>query len=424
MLNKGVLILKKVIIIGGGVIGLTSAYFLRKSGAEVTIIEKGEFGMACSRGNQGWVCPAIHEPVPTPGLVTESIQMLMKKDSPLYIKPSAMPQLSGWLTQFMKHCNEAAFKKGEEALLTTSKHTLSLFNEIQKDGVDFELHKKGMLFVFLYEANLKKKLERLKAVSHQYGHQKPEYKNQQEVKALEPALSDDVKGGIFLENQYHIRPESFSKGMVEKLKALGVKLYSNTEVIDIEKQENQITSVKTKQEVFEADAFLLAAGAWSDDIGKKLNYKLPLTAGKGYSITITNPKTEIDHPLYLGDLKGGITPFDHAIRIGGTMELSGKNVNIDKKRVQGIRSAASQYLKEEIKGDTEEEWGGMRPMTPDGMPVIGAIPHLDNMYICTGHAMVGLAMAPVSGKMISEIILTGQTDLNIEAFSPARFEKS
>ncbi|WP_040978357.1 NAD(P)/FAD-dependent oxidoreductase [Oceanobacillus jeddahense] len=416
--------MKKVIIIGGGVIGLTSAYFLRKAGAEVTVIEKEEFGMACSKGNQGWVCPAIHEPVPTPGLVAESLQMLMKKDSPLYIKPSAMPQLSGWLTQFMKYCNETDFKKGEKALLTTSKHTLSLFDDIQKDGVDFELHKKGMLFVFLYEANLKKKLERLESVSQQYGHQKPEYKSKEEVKALEPALSDNVKGGIFLENQYHIRPESFSKGMVEKLKEMGVKLYSNTEVIDIEKQDNHITSIKTKDETFEANAFLLAAGAWSDDLGKKINYKLPLTAGKGYSITITNPKTELDHPLYLGDLKGGVTPFHHAVRIGGTMELSGKNLRLDKKRVQGIRYAVSQYLEEEIQGDNEEEWGGMRPMTPDGMPAIGGIPHLDNMYICTGHAMVGLAMAPVSGKMISEIILSGKTDFDMEAFSPARFEKS
>src|SRR5699024_2133599 len=189
-----IFIMKKVVIIGGGIVGLATAYNLRKTGLEVTVIEKDQFGMACSKGNQGWVCPALHSPVPAPGLVSESFQMLLKKDSPLYIKPSTMPKLSGWMTQFMKFCNENDFNTGEKALLTLSKSTLSLFNGLKKDGVDFELHKEGMRFAFLNEENLRKKFQRFEEVSEQYGHEKPVYKNATEIREMEPALSKDVIG--------------------------------------------------------------------------------------------------------------------------------------------------------------------------------------------------------------------------------------
>lgn len=415
--------MKKVVIIGGGLIGLASAYYLRKSGLEVIVLEKNEMGRACSKGNQGWVCPALHEPVPAPGLMSESFQMLLKKDSPLYVKPSAVPQLSGWLTQFMKYCNERDFRASERALLTLSKSTLSFFNNIVKDGVEFELHKKGMLFAFLKEENLQKKFKRFQEVAENFGHEKPIYKSAEEIKKMEPALSNDIKGGIFLDNQYHVRPESFAQGLMKKNQEMGVELYPYTKVIDIERHENEIVAVKAKNKKYKADCFLLAAGAWSDTIAQRIDYNLPMTAGKGYSITITNAEPMINHPLYLGDLKAGITPFKNAIRMGGTMELSGKNTKMDTRRVQSIRSAVSKYVKEMIRGDSEREWVGMRPMTPDGLPVLGKIPHLNNMYIATGHAMVGLSMAPATGKIMTDLITLGKTNFEIDSFTPNRFVK-
>src|SRR5699024_6597138 len=155
-----------------------------------------------------------------------------------------------------------------------------------------------------------------------------------------------------------------------------------------------VVDVKTAKESFEADNVVLAMGAWSEKLTKRLHYKLPLTAGKGYSMTISNPNHQLEHPLYLGDTKGGITPFNNAVRIGGTMALSGTNLNFDKKRMKRIRSTAALYLKGEIGGDQEEEWVVMRPMTPDELPVIVKVPEMENAYITTGHAMVGMSMAP------------------------------
>ncbi|RJS58974.1 FAD-dependent oxidoreductase [Bacillus sp. PK3_68] len=412
---------EKVVIIGGGVIGLSSAYYLIQAGYDVTVVDKGEFGEACSRGNQGWICPALHEPVPAPGLMTESFKMLLQKDSPLYIKPSALPQLSGWMSQFMKYCNERDFEDGETALLTLSQSTLKLFDSLQSEGLDFELHRKGILFAFLHQENLNNKIKRLENGAAVHGHESPVALSAAEVRDLEPNLSNQVIGGILLSKQYHIRPESFSKALTRKLAASGAELLPHTEVIDMERQGHEVIAVHTKSTRIEADHFLLANGAWSGTLAKRIGYALPLTAGKGYSITATNPKIHIQRPLYLGDVKAGITPFDGAVRMGGTMELSGINTKLDKKRLQGIRSAVSGYLNEDLTGDMEEEWTGMRPMTPDGLPVLGRVPDYKNLFVSTGHGMVGMAMAPATGKIMSDLIHSGQTEFNIQPFEPNRF---
>jgi len=412
--------MKNVVVVGGGVIGLTSAYYLKKMGANVTVLEKDEFGMACSKGNQGWLCPALHEPVPAPGLISDSFKMIFNRDSPLYLKMSAIPKLSKWLMKFMRYCNEDSFKKGEEALLTLSQSTLSLFNSLKTEGVEFELHKQGMLFAFLDEDKLQNKLQRFKSISKEYNHAWPSYINKEEILEMEPALSNEVIGGIYLDNQYHTRPETLSKGLVKKLTEMGANMYSNSKVMDLEVENKKITAVKTEEKIYDVDDVVIATGTWSKEVAKKLNYELPLTAGKGYSITVSNPSPNVKHPLYLGDSKGGVTPFNNAIRMGGTMELSGNNLYINQDRIENIRSSTEKYFKNTFKG-TEEEWVGMRPMTPDGLPVIGKVPDLCNAYIATGHAMVGVSMSPATGKIISELIHTGNTKFEIAAFNPNRF---
>src|SRR5699024_6812191 len=385
-----------------------------------TVLEKDEFGMACSKGNQGWLCPALHEPVPAPGLISDSFKMIFNRDSPLYLKMSAIPKLSKWLMKFMRYCNEDSFKKGEEALLTLSQSTLSLFNYLKTEGVEFELHKQGMLFAFLDEDKLQNKLQRFKSISKEYNHAWPSYINKEEILEMEPALSNEVIGGIYLDNQYHTRPETLSKMLVKTRREMGVNMYCKSKVMALEVVNKKITSVKTEEKIYDVDDVVIATGTWSKEVAKKLNYELPLTAGKGYSITVSNPSPNVKHPLYLGDSKGGVTPFNNAIRMGGTMELSGNNLYINQDRIENIRSSTEKYFKNTFKG-TEEEWVGMRPMTPDGLPVIGKVPDLCNAYIATGHAMVGVSMSPATGKIISELIHTGNTKFEIAAFNPNRY---
>lgn len=414
---------KKAVIIGGGIIGLSSAYYLHQQGYDVTVLEKNTFANACSKGNQGWVCPALHTPVPEPGLVGSSIKWLMKKDSPLYIKPSAAPSLSGWLSQFMKFCNERDFKKGKDALHHLSEKTFELFDALEADGLDFEMHREGMLFVFLNEKELKQSMDKFNEGSELYGHEAPIILSGDEVRKLEPNVSNRVIGGLLLKEQRHVNPETVSKALVEKLRSLGVTLRANTEVTNIERVADKATALKSGEEKFDADAFLLTAGAWSGNLAKQFGYTLPLQAGKGYSITISNPNLKFSHPVYLGDTKSGISPFNGATRIGGTMELSGLNSTIDTKRIQGIRNSVFKYLNETLHGDSEIEWTGLRPMTPDGLPVLGLIPGFKNAFIATGHGMVGVSMAPVTGKIMADLIHFGLTEFHIEPFNPRRFTK-
>lgn len=374
---------QKIIVIGGGIIGLSSAYYLSKSGYDVTILEKDCFANASSKGNQGWVCPALHTPVPEPGLVGNSLKWLMKKDSPLYIKPSALPSLSGWLSQFMKYCNERDFKSGEDALHNLSQTTFELYDSLTSEGLEFEMYYEGMLFLFLNEKELQQHINKFSERSNLYGHENPIVFSQDEIRKIEPNVSDDVIGGLLLKEQRHVNPESLSNAFINKLEDSNVTLLENTEVTDVELDENRVVAISTGEMKMEADTFLLNAGAWSGKLAEKFSFNLPVQAGKGYSVTITNPNLNFSHPLYLGDTKAGVSPFKDAVRIGGTMELSGINSKMDKNRIQGIRNSVAKYLKAELQGKTEVEWSGMRPMTPDGLPVIGKIPNLDNAFIAT-----------------------------------------
>ncbi|WP_026573842.1 NAD(P)/FAD-dependent oxidoreductase [Bacillus sp. UNC438CL73TsuS30] len=411
----------KIAVIGGGIIGLACGYYLKKRHNDVVIIDKGNPGSACSAGNAGWICPTLSEPVPAPGLVSKSLKWMTKRDSPLYIKPTAIPFISNWLFQFWKNCNEETFNKGFDAALEISKNTLKLFDELESEKlIQFEIHHKGLLFAFLDKKGMEERFEELRIVN-KVGLPLPIVKSKKDLQLMEPQFSDNVEAGLFLPSERHVRPESLSGGFYQWLKENGVEFRTNTEVTDIIHQNGRIEAVACGNEKIEADQFLFTSGVWANQLIKKIGYHFPMTAGKGYSITITSPNITLNHPLYLGDSKTGVTPYNNNIRIAGTMELSGLNVNIDERRVQGLRNSVSKYLKTPIKGEKEVVWTGMRPMTPDGLPILGPIPEISNSFIAAGHAMNGVSMSLATGWIMSQLINEGRTDIDINSFSLNRF---
>lgn len=412
----------RIAVIGGGIIGLATAYYLKKENHDVVVIDKGIPGHACSAGNMGWVCPTLSGPVPAPGLVATSMKWMLKKDSPLYIKPTVVPSLAGWLYQFWRHCNERDFINSYAANLEISKNSLQLFDELKAEGeVNFEMHSNGLLFLFTSESEIEKKREELKFVTR-IGLPEPVIKSRDEVLKVAPNITDAVVGGLMLPAERHVRPESLSKGLYDWLKANDVEVLEHTEVTDFIKENGRIKAVMTSAGKIEAEQFLLTTGVWSGLIAKKLGFKLPMTAGKGYSITIDNPKNADFQPsLYLGTSKVGLSPYDGALRIAGTMEMSGMNTYIDEKRVQGLRNSVKKYLNFSFEGDKEVVWTGMRPMTPDGNPVLGKVPGNDNLYIATGHAMSGVSMSLSTGKIMSDLMTYDKTEIDITPFSVTRF---
>jgi D-amino-acid dehydrogenase len=410
----------KIAIIGGGVIGLACAYYLRKQNNEVVVIDKSRPGKGCSEGNMGWICPTLSEPVPSPGLVGTSIKWLMKKDSPLYIKPTAMPSLSSWLYQFWRNCNEQSFNQGFKAGLEISGNALNLFDELEADGVEFEMHRNGMLVVFKKEDDLEHKFIKLSRVV-EFGLPRPEMLSSSKVIEMEPNIISGIAGGLFLPSERHVRPESLIHGLAQWLYANGVQIMSNSEVTKIVRSGDQVTGLLCGTESIDADMFMLATGIGATSMLKDIGFQLPMTAGKGYSVTMSSPSLKFKQPVYFGDTRAGISPFNESLRVGGTMELSGINTDIDMRRVNSIRSSVGGYLNKELRGEKEVVWTGMRPMTPDGLPVLGSIPGLKNMFMATGHAMNGVSMALSTGILMSDLMFLNNPEIDLTPFSPHRF---
>jgi D-amino-acid dehydrogenase len=436
--------MRRVVVIGAGVIGLSCAYELCRRGLEVTLLDKGNPGDACSRGNTGWIVRSFSGPLPAPGLTWTSLKWMASAESPLYIRPSTLPSIASWLWSFWGKCNENDYRSGLDAVARISEPTMQLFDDLEADSATGELHRSGLLCAFSRESALEASMKTFAAIAA-HGIIQPQRLSGQEASDLEPALSSAVAGGILLDGERHVRPEAFNEALLERALNLGVELRSATEVCgqvreggevraviganpagscdttSDEPQRGQNESCRSSRSPVEGDAFVIAAGAWSGRLAERLDVRLPMQAGKGYSITIDDPEVRLERPVYFPERKIVTSPFNEALRIGGTMELSGINEDIDPRRIAAIRRGAEHFLPGCLDGDGESAWVGMRPLLPDGLPVIGIAPGYDNLYLASGHAMLGVTLAPVTAHAIADLVVDGHTRLPIEAFSAARF---
>jgi D-amino-acid dehydrogenase len=412
--------MSRVAIIGAGVIGLACAHTLRKQGADVIVLDKGEPGLGSSHGNAGWIVPSLAGPMPEPGLGIRSLTWLLKQDSPLYISPTAIPKMTGFLWSFWRHCNERDYLSGQKAVGTLGAATMSLFDELEQEGTSFEMHRDGLIYVFRDPDTLPPVVEEIRNMEP-FGYRAPDPLTPAELRELEPALSEDVSGGLYVPEERHVRPESLNQGLLERVKELGVDVKTMTEVRNGNHEGRRLLRLDTSNGSVDADHFVIAAGAWSAPLANTLGCRVPVQAAKGYSVTFDAPPVQINRPLYLGEVSVGVAPFDGALRIAGTLELSGINELLDRRRVEAIRRNAERYLPGLSQAETGTEWVGMRPLTPDGLPVIGRAPNCDNVFIATGHAMLGMTLAPATAAVLSELITTGASSIDISAFDPARF---
>ena len=408
-------------MVGAGVIGLACAYSLKKRGRDVIVLDKAEPGAACSKGNTGWVTPSISAPIPSPGLMLTSLKWMLRSDSPLYISPSAVPGMARWLWRFWRYCNPRDYLHGLEAVAGLNRKTLSSFDALERDGVDFELHKSGLLFAFLDERYMKRVLAEFDHY-RDYGYQVPTPVSGAALRGFEPALSDAVTSGFLVEQEFHVRPETLIAGYAKRLREMGVEIRSGVEVAGANgtRTGDRVRGVATSDGMVEAEEVLVAAGAWSGRVLEAFGVSLPVQAGKGYSITVTGAGPRLVRPLYLGEARVGCSPFAGATRFAGTMELSGVNETLDRRRVAGIRAGIGRYLRQPVKEGEGLEWVGMRPLTPDGLPLLGRVPGYRNLSVATGHAMLGITMAPVTGEAMADLLSGGGTEA-LAPFDPGRF---
>lgn len=410
-----------ILIIGGGIIGITCAYELSQRGARVTVIDKGEIGFGCSYGNAGWVTPCFAMPLPMPGMLLKSIGWLMDPESPLYIQPSLNPDLFKWLLRFLRSMNKSLMEQSIHSLVEISKYSLEAYSQLNDQFPNqFNYEKNGLLMVSQTEAGLAAAENERRLVET---HGVPgSLLNEDEVHKLEPAIVGSVKGGVYFPKEAHLEPLSATRTIAEAAIKNGVQILSNTEVYDFVTDGNKIVEVHTTRGPMRADKIVLATGSWSPGLAKKLKLNIPVLGGKGYSLIVKPLKKQPRIPLMLVERKIAVTPRSNSLRLAGTLELvSPTDYSITSNRVNAILRGSKLFLDMPENPEVLELWRGLRPCTPDGVPVVGFSPRFKNLFISAGHQMLGMQSAPGSAKLAGDLILNEKPIFDPYPFRAERF---
>jgi len=410
-----------VVIIGGGIIGVCTAYYLRRSGGQVVLVEKDDLGAGCSDANAGLIVPGHSMPLATPGIIAKGIRWLLHPESPFYIKLRLDLDLFFWLWQFRRACELQRMLKSMAYLCELNAASRTLFEEMAGEGLDFFFEKKGLLIVCRTKSGLEGAMEEAR--------QKEKLNlpvivlNKEKVLEMEPLLRPEVAGGLYFPQDAHIDSLQFVRAVAKRAEDDGVRIMTRTEVITWEKENGHIKKISTTAGEIEADQFVLAAGAWSPSLIKELGLKLLVQPAKGYSLTYLKPEPCPSHPLILAETKVAVTPLAEHLRFGGTLELAGLDGRINQRRVEAIKKAISRYLHGLNPQNLElvKLWRGLRPCSPDGLPFLGRTRKYNNLIVACGHAMQGVSLAPITGKLVAQILAGEKPSIDISPLAVDRY---
>jgi len=411
----------RAVVVGGGVIGLTTAYQLAREGAEVAVLDARATGLGASAVNAGWFVPAEAVPVPGPGIVVQALKWMLRPDSPVYIRPSLDPRMVSFMLRMWRRCNGRDQRAGFEAHLRLAHDTAEMLDEYRADGMNFEMHSAGLLMAFTQRENLEHHIANLDLVR---AHDRdPQVLVGDDVRVHEPMLSDRVIGGILFPHERHLDPRAFVESLHKRLLEMGVRIVEDATVrsVDINEASGRRTveAVRTGTGRHEGDAFVLAAGAWTGPLSRLFGHRLPVRPGKGYSVDV--PPIGLRGATNLYDARVAATPFTDRLRLAGTMEFAGLDENVNDVRVTAILRAPATYLRDwQPPSEPLRPQAGMRPMTPDGLPAIGTMPGLANTFVSTGHGMLGVTLAAGSARALTDLVLHGTRRPELAPFDPAR----
>ena len=413
--------MQHVAILGSGVIGLSTAYALRQRGVpRVTVLEGGPGPSGASLVNAGWICPGHADPLPSPGLVGRSARWMLRSDSPLYVRPTLDPGFLRWLVAFWRNCTARHFAAGLDAMAALNAETYRLFDAYADAGVRFEMSRDGLLLAFLGARRMESELRHLEHHPGLFG-STPRVLWGSEARSVEPGLSAAVTGAVWLANERHVTPGTLMAGLAQWLDERNVEIRVNTPVTGIETH-GWTARLHMKGECLDADAVVIAVGARAGAVAKMLGVAMPIQAGKGYSLDYAAPPGPVGYPISLAEASMAVTPMAGGVRLAGTMELSGINTTVRRERVAALARGASLFLEGwSASTDGAVVGSGLRPLTPDGLPVIGMLPGHRNVAISTGHGMLGLTMAPATAEALADTLLTGCAPDVLAPFSPDRF---
>lgn len=397
----------RVAVVGGGAVGLSCAYELTRRGADVVVLERDRVGEGCSLGNTGWICPSLSAPLPAPGIMGAAVRGMLRPGSPVLIRPLFGPAFLRWSWRFWRACTPERFRAGTEATVALTRTAFALFDELRAAGVEFEMEATGMVVAALTEPGLEEYVSMV-AEAQRAGYDQPvKVLGREEIRALEPAVSEAVVGGVHMPAERYVRPESLSRGLAEAIRRTGGEVREGAEVRSLEE--------------VDADAVVVAAGVWSGRLLQSAGVRIPMEAAKGYSVTARGLGTLPDHALYLAEAKVGCSTFGDVLRVAGVFDLTGIDLTLRRRRLGTILGSAAPYFRDWRPTEIELEWAGLRPYPPDGLPVIGRVPGRERLFAATGHGRMGITLAPVTGKLVADLVLDGAASPELEPFKVERF---
>ncbi|MES2331372.1 MAG: FAD-dependent oxidoreductase [Bacteroidota bacterium] len=415
----------RIIIIGGGIIGLSSAWYLQESGHEVTVIDKTDMTDSCSYGNCGYVCPSHFVPLATPGIVKQGLKWMLNSKSPFYVQPRLNRRLIDWGLKFMRSATPEKVEKAAVPLRDIAIFSQKLYEDWTRlPQFQFAYEHKGLLEIFQTQAGADH-AHHMVEKAHKLGLLDTALLDYDQLQKLEPQTKINAIGAVWFKCDAHIYPNKLMQQLIGDLKQKGVKMVGNEEVKGFESSNGKISKVITEKNTYDADTVVIASGSWSREVAAKMQVKIPMVAGRGYSVTLEDSPYKINYPSVLVEGRVALTPMDgNKIRFGGTMEITSHQVPPRMSRVQGILKAVERYYPEfKVPMPTlDKVWYGYRPCSADGLPYIGRTKQWKNVVMATGHAMLGLSLGAGTGKLVSEIVNEEQFSMNIAPFDPNRFD--
>lgn len=412
---------RRVVVIGGGVVGACCAYYLSRAGSTVTIVDRGLFGAACSHANCGYVCPSHILPLATPGAIWSTLKTLVQKNSPLKVRPRVALQNLGWFLGFARRCNQRDMLEAGKAIQTILDSSRLLYDElIRSEAMRCEWETKGLLFVFQTPKQFEHYAHTDELLRTHFSMTAKRFDGA-ELAALEPALKPGLAGGYLYQSDAHLRPDRLMLELRRVLIARGVEIRENCEVSGFARGSEGVRGVKTPLGEISGDQFVVATGAWTPLLNQELGCRIPIQPGKGYSLTMPRPALCPKYPLIFEEHRVAATPFQSGYRLGSTMEFAGYDTTLNRSRLTLLTDAARLYLREPVAEPVQEEWWGWRPMTYDGLPIVDRAPAGANVFIAAGHNMLGLSMATATGKLIGELVNGQKTHLDPAPYRVSRF---
>jgi D-amino-acid dehydrogenase len=393
-----------VLIIGGGSIGLNCAYYPLKAGRNVTIIEAKEIAKGSSSGNAGHIVPSHIIPLAAPGIIGTAFKwMLAPQNSPFGMKVSLDPKYLSWLMQFAFACNEANVQRAIPPLNSLGQLSARNFAQmIAEEKFECHYQEKGLLFLYKTEKAFKDGQHEAELLRT---HGIPvEVLDKTALHEREPAARDDVLGGVHFTGDAHLNPALFLKLLGERVRLMGAEVFEHAPVTGFEVADGKIRLVKTAAGDFEADEVVLAAGVWSPLVVRDLRLNILIQPARGYSLTMSATKITPQHALLLGERRVAVSPMGDLLRFTGRLELSDADTTVNTKHIAGIERAVREYIHLDEKLEIHETWAGLRPTTPNGVPIIGRSQRYKNLILATGHAMLGLSLGPGTGQVVAGLV--------------------